>query len=109
MAQAIHAAVVGLHPKIPATRGEPSIDNFHYVDAPIAKVEGTRLFFATMAGVTLHANLYGRLLGNRNDAELPADTGGAIAFAISWARILASTREPIQPYKSRRERPTCQI
>jgi hypothetical protein len=43
--------------------GELAIDNFHYLDALIAKVEGARLFTTTMASVTLHAKLHGRLFG----------------------------------------------
>jgi hypothetical protein len=63
MAQDIHAAIVGLDLKVPVMWREPAIDNFHYLDAPIGKVEGTRLFFATMASVTLHTKLIGISLG----------------------------------------------
>src|SRR5260370_40033196 len=62
MAQDIDAAIIGLDPKIPVIGGEPSIDNFQYLDASIAKVEGTRLFFTTIASVTLHSKLQERLL-----------------------------------------------
>ena len=63
VAQDIHAAIVGLHPKVPVIGGEPSIDNLHYLDAPIAKVDGTRFLFATMASVALHTKLHGLSLG----------------------------------------------
>src|ERR1022692_5278812 len=93
VAQDIPPAIVSLHPKVPVIGGEPSIDNFHYLDAPIAKVQGARFFFATMASVTLQAKLHGRLFGNRNDADLPASAGGALRSRQVVARILPSRRE----------------
>ena len=93
MAQDIHAAIVGLHPKVPVMWREPAIDNFHYLDAPIAKVESTRLFFATMASVTLHTKFHWHLFGNRKDADLPAGAGGAPRSRQIVARILPLMRE----------------
>jgi hypothetical protein len=88
VAQDIPPAIVSLHPKVPVIGGEPSIDNFHYLDAPIAKVQGARFFFATMAGVTLHGKLHGRLLGNRDAADLPVGAGGVPPSRQVAARIL---------------------
>jgi hypothetical protein len=56
----------------------------------------------------LHANLYGRLLGNRNDADLPADTGRPLRSKQVVARILSLSRQLIEPCESRFELSTCQ-
>ena len=93
VAQDIHAAIVGLHPKVPIIGGAPSIDNLHYVDVAIAKVEGTRLLLATMASVTLNAKLYRRLLGKSQRPRFPVWCRRSPAFATRRSTYPTLERE----------------